>query len=105
MEPVYQHLVSRVLQICKVHQSNDLNCSKRVIITMSSPPGSGKSTIAAAVVARLNSLSTQPFAIALPMDGFHYPEKYLISLANADEAYLCRGAYWKFDAPGVQHLS
>lgn len=103
MEQVYQNLVARALQICQYNQSTSPP-SKRVIIALSGPPGSGKSTIAATVVARLNSLATRPFAIVLPMDGFHYPKKYLDSLPNPEEAYARRGAHWTFDANGVLHL-
>ncbi|KAE8354915.1 P-loop containing nucleoside triphosphate hydrolase protein [Aspergillus coremiiformis] len=104
MEPVYQNLVARALRICQLHQTEEETPSKRVMIAMSGPPGSGKSTIAATVVARLNALSTKPFAIAIPMDGFHYPKKYLSSLPNAEEAYARRGAHWTFDASGVLQL-
>ncbi|KAL2818435.1 P-loop containing nucleoside triphosphate hydrolase protein [Aspergillus cavernicola] len=103
MEEVYQNLVSRALYVCQYHQSEGPP-SKRVIIALSGPPGSGKSTIAATVVSRLNSLANRPFAIALPMDGFHYPKKYLSSLPNHEEAYARRGAHWTFDAAGVLHL-
>lgn len=89
--------MSRALQICQSHQNEDTYTSKRAIIALSGPPGSDKSTIAATVVQRLNSLCTKPFAITIPMDGFHYPKKYL-------DAYARLGAYWTFDAKGVLHL-
>lgn len=103
MEQVYQTLISRALQICQSHQNEDAYTSKRVIIALSGPPGSGKSTIAATVVQRLNSLCTKPFAITIPMDGFHYPKKYLDALPNHEE-YARRGSHWAFDAKGVLHL-
>lgn len=97
MEQVYQTLISRALRICQSHQNEDTYTSKRAIIALSGPPESGKSTIAATVVQRLNSLCPKPFAITIPMDGFHYPKKYL-------DAYARRGAYWTFDVKGVRHL-
>ncbi|KAL4799973.1 hypothetical protein BDV19DRAFT_384811 [Aspergillus venezuelensis] len=75
--------------------------SRRVIIALDGPQGSAKSTIAATVIARLNSLSNQPFAILLPVDGFLYPRKYLDSLPNYEGAYP---AHWCFDAAGVRLL-
>ncbi|KAL4943929.1 hypothetical protein BDV06DRAFT_234165 [Aspergillus oleicola] len=96
MEKIYQSLVARALQICQNKQR--VTPSKRVIIALSGPPGAAKSTIAATVVARLNSLATRPFAISLPMDGFLYPRKYLDSLPNYEGAYP---SHWSFDAAGV----
>ncbi|KAL4920843.1 P-loop containing nucleoside triphosphate hydrolase protein [Aspergillus aurantiobrunneus] len=103
MEQVYQSLVARALQIRQHHQSTTPP-SKRVIIALTGPPGSGKSTIAATVVARLNALGTPSFAIALSMDGFHYPKTYLDGLPNREEAYARRSAHWTFDSAGVLHL-
>lgn len=104
MEQVYQTLISRALRVCQSHQNEDTYTSKRAIIALSGPPGSGKSTVAATVVERLNSLCTKPFAITIPMDGFHYPKKYLDALPNHEEAHARRGTHWTFDAKGVLHL-
>ena len=104
MEQVYQALISRALRICQSHQNEDTCTSQRAIIALSSPPWSGKSTIAATVTERLNSLCTKPFAITIPMDDFHYPKKYLDALPNHKEAYARSGAHWTFDAKGVLHL-
>ncbi|ODM17522.1 hypothetical protein SI65_07197 [Aspergillus cristatus] len=97
MECVYRTLASRALGIYQ-SRNNDKCASKRVIIALSGPPGSGKSTIASAVVTHLNSQTTEPLAITLPMDGFHYPKAYLNSLPNREEAYARRGARWTFNA-------
>ncbi|KAL4794013.1 P-loop containing nucleoside triphosphate hydrolase protein [Aspergillus venezuelensis] len=106
MEPVYQTLTARALALCnnRTAQTPPDAPFKRVIIALSGPPGSGKSTIAATVISRLNALATRPFAIALPMDGFHYPKKYLDSMDDPAKAYARRGAHWTFDAKGVLTL-
>lgn len=50
----------------------------RRIVGVVGSPGAGKSSVAAALVARL------PSAIVLPMDGFHLPQAQLVSLARRD---------------------
>lgn len=103
MECIYKNLASRALEIYE-SQKNVKCASKRVIIALSGPPGSGKSTIANAVVTYLNAQTAKPFAVTVPMDGFHYPKAYLSSLPNREEAYARRGAHWTFDAVGVLQL-
>ncbi|KAL4813453.1 P-loop containing nucleoside triphosphate hydrolase protein [Aspergillus spinulosporus] len=103
MEAVYQTLVARALQVAQGRPRSDSGSLKRVIIALSGPPGAGKLTIAETVIARLNALATKPFAIALSMDGFHYPKKYLDELENPEEAHARRGAHWTFDASEVIH--
>lgn len=67
----------------------------RRVLGIAGPPGSGKSTVAAAVLAALG-----PSAVAVPMDGFH--------LAGAELARLGRtgrkGAPDTFDAAGYVAL-
>lgn len=72
---------------------------KRVVIAFAGPPGSGKSTAAQEVVNRLNKGQAAPWALVLPMDGFHYPQSVLDRMPNRVEAYARRGADWTFDAP------
>ncbi|KAI0487009.1 P-loop containing nucleoside triphosphate hydrolase protein [Xylaria cf. heliscus] len=76
----------------------------RIIIAFAGPPGSGKSTIAAQVVQRLNTKFQRPIATSLAMDGFHYTRAYLDTLPNHIEAHARRGAPWTFDADGVVDL-
>jgi pantothenate kinase len=99
MEPVYSSLASRALNIKK--RCRDQN---RIIVVLAGPPGSGKSTIAAKVIARLNTSSTTPFAAVIPMDGFHLSRATLDELPNSAEAYARRGASWTFDERGVLEL-
>lgn len=101
MEEVYTTLTARATALKTL--CDDKN-QHRVVVALAGPPGSGKSTIAATVVQRLNSISQGPFAAAVPMDGFHLSRAELDQLPNREEAYARRGASWTFDAAGVIHL-
>ena len=68
-------------------------------------PGAGKTTLAALVAQRINtlcptSIPTTPLAIAIPMDGFHYTRRHLATLPDPVEAMKRRGAAFTFDADG-----
>ena len=67
----------------------------RFITALAGPPGAGKSTLAAALVAALG-----PGARAVPMDGFHYDDAVLI----ARGLHRRKGAPETFDAAGFLHL-
>lgn len=67
-----------------------LPASPRRIIGIAGSPGAGKSTIAEALVARLDS------AVALPMDGYHLPQARLVELGRRDRM----GAPDTFDVDG-----
>lgn len=67
----------------------------RFMVGLAGPPGAGKSTLAAAVVAALG-----PGAKAVPMDGFHYDDAVL----TARGARARKGAPDTFDVPGFLHL-
>ncbi|KAH0522977.1 hypothetical protein TsFJ059_008038 [Trichoderma semiorbis] len=99
MQSIYSFLTTRALYLRKSH--GDQN---RVIVALAGPPGSGKSTIAAEVVSRLNTLGSLPIAAVLPMDGFHLSRATLDTMPNRAEAYARRGAPWTFDAAGVVRL-
>jgi pantothenate kinase len=99
MEPVYWSLTTRALNVKK--RCDDQN---RVVVILAGPPGSGKSTIAAQVVSRLNASSTTKIAAVLPMDGFHLSRATLDAMPNGAEAYARRGASWTFDEAGVLNL-
>lgn len=67
-----------------------LPTSPRRIIGIAGSPGAGKSTIAEALVARLDS------AVVLPMDGYHLPQARLVELGRRDRM----GAPDTFDVDG-----
>lgn len=89
----------------------------RIIIGVAGVPGSGKTTIAAAVSSKINEIhfashpglatagpSQAPLAVALPMDGFHYSRAHLASMPNPEEAIHRRGAAFTFDGEGFRAL-
>ncbi len=67
----------------------------RFITAIAGPPGAGKSTLAAAVVAELG-----PGARAVPMDGFHYDDAVLVARGQRSR----KGAPETFDVAGFLHL-
>ena len=99
MEPVYSSLTTRALNLIRACQDQN-----RVVVILAGPPGSGKTTIAAKVISRLNASSTTPFAAVLPMDGFHLSRATLNAMPNSVEAYARRGASWTFDETAVLRL-
>ncbi len=102
MDSVYSTLATRALQ---KHQSlRNGDEQQRTVIALAGPPGSGKSSIAKAVVQLLNEQASIQYAIVLPMDGFHLPREALDALPNKAEAYARRGAAWTYDAVGVLNL-
>ncbi|GAP83879.1 putative phosphoribulokinase uridine kinase family protein [Rosellinia necatrix] len=102
MEQVYLSLAQRAVNVHR--NSISIPGQRRIIIALSGPPGSGKSTIAAQVVQRINTTAQRPIATCLAMDGFHFTRAHLDTLPNRIEAHARRGAAWTFDADGVVAL-
>lgn len=80
--------------------------SKRYLIAVSGIPGSGKTTLAATVVSRLDGLHRQenpglavstPVAAFVPMDGYHLSRAQLSALPDPQRAHARRGAAFTFD--------
>ncbi|MFI6645042.1 nucleoside/nucleotide kinase family protein [Streptomyces sp. NPDC050504] len=69
--------------------------SARTVLGITGPPGAGKSTLADALVERLDGL-----AAVVPMDGFHLARAELERLGRAHR----KGAPDTFDAPGYVAL-
>nr|WP_246733939.1 nucleoside/nucleotide kinase family protein [Oharaeibacter diazotrophicus] len=71
----------------------------RTIAAIAGPPGGGKSTVAEAVVERLEAIA--PGAVALlPMDGFHYDDLFLVPAGLRPR----KGAPETFDVGGFRHV-
>ncbi|WP_434315924.1 nucleoside/nucleotide kinase family protein [Leifsonia sp. P73] len=72
----------------------------RVIIGIVGSPGSGKTTLARAVVEAADRQAGEPVAAYLPMDGFHLADATLESLGRRDR----KGAIDTFDGWGFVAL-
>jgi pantothenate kinase len=72
----------------------------RVVIGITGSPGAGKSTLADALVARLNETDGAGIAVHLPMDGFHLANATLDRLGLRDR----KGAIDTFDGWGFAAL-
>jgi pantothenate kinase len=66
---------------------------RRLWLGVVGSPGSGKSTVAEAVVKRINTMGVK--AIAISMDGFHYSQQ---EMKEKGYDMKRRGASWTFDA-------
>lgn len=71
----------------------------RVIVAVAGPPGAGKSTLAEALVDRLNGEDAGSAAV-LPMDGYHFDDMILVPRGLRPR----KGAPETFDAPGFAHM-
>lgn len=97
MDAAYADIVSLIQQALNVSHH------RRILVAVAGPPGSGKTTIATHIVGLLNE-NPSTSALAVSVDGFHYPRKYLDSLPNREEAHIRRGAPWTFDVEAIIKL-
>ncbi|MFV0430510.1 MAG: nucleoside/nucleotide kinase family protein [Arachnia sp.] len=82
-----------------------VGAQSRVMVALTGPPGAGKTTLAEALVERVNELAGlrgEPgnFAISLPMDGFHLANRTLDRLDRGQR----KGAIDTFDGWGFVWL-
>ena len=71
----------------------------RLVVAIAGPPGGGKSTVAEALVARLEADAPGRSAV-LPMDGYHLDDRVLI----ARGLHHRKGAPDTFDVGGLRHM-
>ncbi|KAF0526960.1 P-loop containing nucleoside triphosphate hydrolase protein [Gigaspora margarita] len=100
MDATYNTLAIYLAEKISNHPSHD-----RFLVAIAGIPGSGKSTLAKTLVERVNELVGKNVAIAVSMDGYHYPKKTLDTFPDPTEAYARRGAHWTFDAQGLLTLT
>ncbi|CAJ2503066.1 Uu.00g104600.m01.CDS01 [Anthostomella pinea] len=105
MDGTYRDLARRVVALHRQKHDTAHSAPARVLIALSGPPGSGKTTIATEVIRALNELSEPPIkAVAVSIDGFHLPLATLRALPNATECLARRGAPWTFDGEAAARL-
>ncbi|KAF2672781.1 phosphoribulokinase/uridine kinase [Microthyrium microscopicum] len=85
--------------------------TQRLLVGIAGIPGSGKTTLAALITARLNALSAlsafsalQTPAICIPMDGYHLTRAQLSAMPDPTTANARRGAAFTFDADAFVNL-
>lgn len=71
----------------------------RLVVAIAGPPGGGKSTVAEALVERLEAADPGRSAV-LPMDGYHYDDAVL----HARGLHHRKGAPDTFDVGGLRHM-
>ena len=97
----------------KLYTSYHTRCSgsstQQFWLCIAGGPGSGKSTMAAALAERVDALASTPgFSVVLPMDGYHYSRAQLQeigerpgSIYTYEQLIARRGSPWTFDAPAL----
>lgn len=73
--------------------------AKRSLTAIAGPPGAGKSTLAEALVAKLNDEAAGAAAV-LPMDGYHFDDRVLVPRGLRPR----KGAPETFDVAGLYHM-
>ncbi|OBT66776.1 hypothetical protein VE03_04007 [Pseudogymnoascus sp. 23342-1-I1] len=86
-------------------KKNPASSRQRILVAFAGTPGSGKTTISAALTKVWNAKAAPNASITvLPMDGFHYPKSILPTLQNPECALRRRGAPFTFDAEAFIEL-
>ena len=80
MTSTYDSLAQRALRL------REASGTPSVWVGIGGGPGAGKSTLAAAVAARVNSAQGKECCVVLPMDGFHYTRAQLCELDPPEAA-------------------
>ena len=92
------HDAARPLDACLLARAVELTSAGRAVLGVTGPPGTGKSTLGAALVAATRAAGIE--TVLLPMDGFHLANAELVRLGRADR----KGAPDTFDVAGFVSL-
>lgn len=118
MEKPERTLCARVEALVSLYP---LSSGRRIIISLSGGPGSGKTTISSALAKTFNSRNTeqlavipmvrgpttifhQTFSINFLQDGFHYSKSQLSTLQHEECGFRRRGAPFTFDSSSFVEL-
>jgi pantothenate kinase len=82
-----------------VRSTAELDASRRVVVATAGAPGSGKSSLAKRLIARLNEVAPGCAAL-LEMDGYHYDDHVLIERGLR----ACKGSPDTFDVFGLLQM-
>ena len=85
----------RLLDAGLLARAVELTSAGRAVLGITGPPGAGKSTLGAALVAATRRAGIE--TVLVPMDGFHLANAELVRLGRADR----KGAPDTFDAAGL----
>ncbi|OBT55497.1 hypothetical protein VE04_04550 [Pseudogymnoascus sp. 24MN13] len=86
-------------------EKNPASSHRRILVAFAGTPGSGKTTISAALTKIWNAKCTPNSSITvLPMDGFHYPKSTLRTFQDPECAFRRRGAPFTFDGEAFVEL-
>ncbi|KAJ4353532.1 uncharacterized protein N0V89_005262 [Didymosphaeria variabile] len=88
------NLAKRVEALLKRQSSSP---PSRILVALAGVPGSGKSTVSAALLLELAAKGITDVAV-VAMDGFHLTQKELSQLPDPKEAFARRGAPFTFNA-------
>ncbi|KAK0671774.1 P-loop containing nucleoside triphosphate hydrolase protein [Cercophora samala] len=76
---------------------------RRLLIGISGPPGSGKTTLSTLLTTALNQ-SLPSTAIFLPLDGYHFSRAHLDTFPDPSHAHKYRGSEPTFNGPAFLSL-
>ncbi|KAF9730946.1 hypothetical protein PMIN06_004604 [Paraphaeosphaeria minitans] len=101
LRSIILHLAKRVEGLLNRQASSDT--PSRILVALAGVPGSGKSTVSAALLEELAARGITDIAV-VPMDGFHLTKKQLSALPDPEKAFARRGAPFTFDASSFLSL-
>jgi pantothenate kinase len=103
MHTKYEELASIAINHLENFAGSSVSSTRQLWIAIGGGPGSGKSTLTAEVVARINTRFGSEIAVMIGMDGFHFSRVQLREMSERglyswDDLIARRGSPWTFDA-------